>query len=106
MTSKLVLPMRLIILPLLVLGGLLAPASAQEPDQVTVDTATERIIKRGLRYLARYQSPNGAWLGRNEKERHYPIAMTSYALMAFQAAGHLPGEGEYGKVVSLGVDYL
>ena len=106
MTSELMASMRGIVLPLLLVGALWPSAGAQEADGVTVDAATERIIKRGLRYLAKYQSPNGSWLGRNEKERHYPIAMTSYALMAFQAAGHLPGEGEYGKEVSLGVDYL
>ena len=106
MTSELMASMRGIVLPLLLFGVSWPSAGAQEADAVTVDAATERIIKRGLRYLAKYQSPNGSWLGRNEKERHYPIAMTSYALMAFQAAGHLPGEGEYGKEVSLGVDYL
>ena len=106
MTSYLVVVTRGALLPLFLLGWLWPSAICQTKDDVIVDAATERIIKRGLRYLARHQSPNGSWLGRNEKERHYPIAMTSYALMAFQAAGHLPGEGEYGKEVTLGVDYL
>jgi hypothetical protein len=39
-------------------------------------------------------------------EKQHPIAITGYALMAFQAAGQLPGEGEYGKQVSLGMQYL
>ena len=106
MISDLTLRVRGLLLSIFLLGPCWSSAGAQTTGDVTVDAATERIIKRGLRYLARYQSPNGSWLGRNQKERHYPIAMTSYALMAFQAAGHLPGEGEYGKEVSLGVDYL
>ena len=83
-----------------------APLHAQADTGVKVEAATERVINRALRYLVKYQSPNGSWQGRNEKERHYPIAITAYALMAFQSAGHLPAEGEYGRQVSLGVNYL
>ena len=83
-----------------------SPYVGEGGSGVKVDQETERIINRGLKYLAKYQSPNGSWQGRNEKERHYPIAMTAYALMAFQAAGHLPGEGEFGREVTLGVQYL
>jgi Prenyltransferase and squalene oxidase repeat len=32
--------------------------------------------------------------------------MTGFTLMAFQAAGHLPGEGEHGKNVALGMQFL
>jgi len=32
--------------------------------------------------------------------------MTGYIIMAFLACGHLPGEGEYGKNVTSGVQYL
>lgn len=83
-----------------------APLHGQSESSVVVDPRTEQVIKRGLKYLVKYQSPNGSWQGRTEKERHYPIAITAYALMAFQAAGHLPGEGEYGRQVSQGVQYL
>jgi squalene cyclase len=83
-----------------------ASLQAQAEGSVRVDDKTERVINRGLKYLIKYQSPDGSWQGRTEKERHYPIAITAYALMAFQAAGHLPGEGEYGRQVSMGVRYL
>lgn len=95
-----------VLILILVVGFPLGQGKAQSESRVTVDEQTERIINRGLKYLIKYQSPNGSWQGRNEKERHYPIAMTAYSLMAFQAAGHLPGEGEYGKQVSMGVQYL
>ena len=101
------MPMRLLLL-LFVFVPAVVPglARAQTESAVKVDAETERIINRGLKYLAKYQSPNGSWQGRNEKERHYPMAMTAYALMAFQASGHLPGEGEFGREVTLGVQYL
>jgi len=86
----------------------LCPAWAQEParkDPVTVDEKTEAVIKGALKYLVSKQSPNGAWAASAEEQQH-PIAITGYTLMAFQAAGQLPAEGEYGKSVSAGVQYL
>ena len=75
------------------LVAIMAPLRAQSESSVKVDAKTEQVINRGLKYLVKYQSPNGSWQGRNEKERHYPIAITAYALMAFQSAGTCPGKG-------------
>jgi hypothetical protein len=80
-----------------------APASTRDP--VRVDEKTDAVIKGALKWLGSKQSPNGAWAG-TEMELQHPIAITAYALMAFQAAGHLPNEGEYGKQVALGMQYL
>ena len=80
-------------------------ASAPARDPVRVDEKTDQVIKGALKWLASKQSPNGAW-GSTDMEQQHPIAITGYALMAFQAAGQLPGEGEYGKQVSLGMQYL
>ena len=94
--------------PPLALIHLAAPLVAQErlkKDTVIVDEKTESIIKGALKYLASKQSPNGAWAVSTEEQQH-PIAITGYTLMAFQAAGQLPGEGEYGKNVTAGVQYL
>lgn len=82
-----------------------APAAAPARDPVRVDEKTDQVIKGALKWLASKQSPNGAWAS-TEMEQQHPIAITGYALMAFQAAGQLPGEGEYGKQVSLGMQYL
>ncbi len=74
-------------------------------DPVRVDDKTDAVIKGALKWLASKQAPNGAWAS-SDMEQQHPIAITGYVLMAFQAAGHLPGEGEYGKQVSLGMQYL
>src|SRR6266478_1298618 len=84
------------------------PAALAEParkDPIVVDEKTEPIIKGALKYLASKQSPNGAWAVTVDEQQH-PIAITGYTLMAFQAAGQLPGEGEFGKNVSAGLQYL
>ena len=86
----------------------IATASAQEAgrkDKVVVDEKTEAVIKGALKWLASKQLPNGAW-GASGEEQRYAVAMTGYTLMAFQAAGQLPGEGEFGKNVTLGMQYL
>jgi prenyltransferase beta subunit len=80
-----------------------APVALRDP--VRVDEKTEQVIRGALKWLASKQSPNGAWAS-SDMEQQHPIAITGYALMAFQAAGQLPGEGEYGKQVSLGMQYL
>jgi prenyltransferase beta subunit len=99
--------------PLFLLAALLSLfacsiSSAQQPvrkDTVRVDDKTDAVIKSALKFLVAKQLPNGAW-GSAEEEQRHPIAITGYTLMAFQAAGQLPGEGEFGKSVSSGMQYL
>ncbi len=74
-------------------------------DTVKVDEKTGSIIQGALKWLASQQLPNGAWGSSGEEKRH-PIAMTGYTLMAFQAGGQLPGEGEFGKNVNAGIKFL
>src|SRR6476646_4247383 len=74
-------------------------------DTIKVDDKTDTLIKSALKWLASKQLPNGAW-GTAEEETRHPIAITGYALMAFQAAGQLPGEGEFGRNVTAGMQYL
>ena len=77
----------------------------QRRDKVNVDEKTEAVIRGGLKWLVSKQLPNGAW-GSSGDEQRYQVAMTGYTLMAFMAAGNLPGEGEFGKAVSAGTQYL
>ena len=94
----------------LLLASLIFPhielGAARLVDPVKVDAQTEKVIHGALEYLASNQTPNGAWFGIDNREKQYPIAMTAYTLMAFLAAGHLPGEGEFGDNVARGTKYL
>ena len=83
-----------------------APTKGRLEDPVKVNAKTELVINSALSYLASKQSPSGAWAGETGEEARYPIAMTAYTLMAFQAAGNLPNEGPYGKNVDQAVRYL
>lgn len=72
-------------------------------DNVVVDPATEDVIKGALKYLAAKQLPNGSWTSPNGE---HPVAVTAYTIMAFLAAGNLPNEGDYGKTVTAGTNFL
>jgi len=82
-----------------------APLPAAEPDTVTVDSGTEALIHGALNYLAKQQGINGSWT-QAPGSNAYPVAMTGYALMAFLSTGNLPDEGEYGRNVASGMQYL
>src|SRR5436190_3467481 len=97
--------LRLICAPLLFLAVACYSQDAGQRDSVVVDEKTDSVIKAALKFLAAKQLPNGAW-GTAEEEQRHPIAITGYTLMAFQAAGQLPGEGEFGRNVSAGMQYL
>ncbi|MFI5378396.1 MAG: hypothetical protein ACHRHE_03745 [Tepidisphaerales bacterium] len=73
-------------------------------DKVVVDPATENAIRGALKYMASKQNGNGSWSA-SDGEKH-EVAMTGYVLMAFLVCGQLPDEGEYGKNVTAGVNFL
>lgn len=81
-------------------------APLTSPDAaVRIDPATKEVIKGGLKYLAAQQRLNGSWAIKEGTGGH-AVAMTGYVLLAFMAAGHLPGEGEYAKNVTAGMQFL
>jgi hypothetical protein len=77
-------------------------ARSASVDDVTVSPEADADLRGALAYLAAHQSVNGSW---SEKDKFH-VAMTSYALIAFMANGHLPDEGPYGKVVAQAVQFL
>lgn len=83
--------------PLPASAGHVNPDRGPAEDRVQMDPETQRAVDRALRYLAREQDPQGAWGN---------TAITSFALLAFLANGHLPDQGEYGRVVAAGVRHL
>ncbi len=72
---------------------------AQEPERRAVDEA----IQKALAFIASEQSPEGYWKTEAWGES---TAITSLAVMAFLAAGYVPGEGEYGEQVARGVRWV
>jgi hypothetical protein len=61
----------------------------------------DQAVDRALDYLQRTQDPDGGW--RAGRYARNP-AVTSLAVMAFLSAGHVPGEGRYGEVITRGVN--
>ncbi len=95
----------------LVLAALCAaPAQPIVPRDARVDAA----VARGLRFLARTQEPNGAWIaiiGRKvlhsyEGEVGYHVGVTALASMSFMAGGSMPGVGPYGENVERGLAFV
>jgi prenyltransferase beta subunit len=81
------------------------PATAQDlPAARPSSPVADLAVKRGLEYLKSSQKPDGAWesggFGR-------ATSVTSLAVMAFLAAGHVPGEpGPYREAIEKGVRYV
>jgi hypothetical protein len=80
-------------------GPFFRPIQAAEIDQGMVDET----IARALKFLASQQNSEGAWLTEAWGES---TAITSLAVMAFLAAGHVPGEGPYGEQISKGIRWV
>lgn len=83
--------------------------------QRTYQKQLDAAVERGLAYLATKQiddrtaqqigSPelSGSFL---EESSPGNTGITSLAVMAFLAKGHLPGRGPYGTVINRGIDYI
>ena len=70
-----------------------------------IDEKQRRIIsvERGLKYLAAQQQASGAWKLRGRGES---TGVTSLAVLAYLAAGHVPGEGPYGKNLQKAIEWV
>ncbi|MEX0715116.1 MAG: prenyltransferase/squalene oxidase repeat-containing protein [Planctomycetaceae bacterium] len=86
--------------------ALISPRAALAQDDGHLRAQRQQVdaaIVRALEYLADRQRPSGAWTLQNEGEA---TSATSLAVMAFLAAGHVPGEGPYGDRISRGIDWV
>jgi hypothetical protein len=78
----------------------LPPDDAQRPANPEADKA----IRRGLDFLKSSQQPSGAWTLGNGQEA---TSITSLAVMAYLACGHVPGEaGLYRETIERGIRYV
>jgi hypothetical protein len=72
------------------------PAATRDPD-------VQRVVERGLEWIANTQSRIGHW-GANDGR--YPTAMTALAGMALLAEGSTTTQGKYARHIRRAVDYL
>ena len=91
--------------------------NAQDADALRVryQPRLDAAVDRGLEYLAEKQISRdaAAAMGRPELAGSFQepasvgnTGITSLAVMAFLARGHLPGRGRYGELINQGIDYV
>jgi hypothetical protein len=118
------LRMALIVPPAIALAGLVLLATstptAAEPTrrEPLVNVRASRAIEMGTRYLMRMQLANGAWpsdAGKKINERYAVfengrnvphVGVTSLAILALLAGGHMPGRGPHGEAMDRAIDFL
>ncbi|MGA2030846.1 MAG: prenyltransferase/squalene oxidase repeat-containing protein [Thermoguttaceae bacterium] len=68
------------------------------------DSSTDRVISRGLEWLAGHQSQRiGSW---GAQDGRYPTAMTALSGTALLCEGSTPNQGKYAANIRKAVDYL
>lgn len=87
----------------LVLAVLTAVARRVAAAPADEDRRVDRAIARALASLAESQERNGSWRVDAYGES---TAATSLAVMAFLAAGHIPGEGPYGATLDRAIAWV
>lgn len=65
--------------------------------------AADRVVQRGLQYLANRQHPQGSFGSGQYSDN---IAVTSLAGLAMLSSGSTPGEGPYGENLDKAVDFV
>lgn len=73
------------------------PALPYPENEITLES--EAALEAGLAWLARNQGPEGNWDSND-------LGLVATGALAFLAAGHLPGRGEYGDSVERALDYV
>jgi squalene cyclase len=93
--------MRSFLVAVLVLSVLVQPVSAKP---LLKKTPVDKSVDKALEFLSNTQDlGTGSWPAtRNGKN----VAITSLAVMAFLSAGHVPGEGKYGKAIERAIRWV
>jgi hypothetical protein len=84
-------------LVLVLAAGVPAAASADKSE-------ADKAIDRGLAFLQRNQESDGAWRGGPRQPPN--AAVTGLCVMAYLSAGHVPGEGRFGRTVEKGIEWV
>jgi hypothetical protein len=87
-----------------------APLPAHGADSLPlpalITPETQAAIDKGLEYLARSQSREGAWRHQTGMGGQYPVAMTSLAGLALLASGSTSTEGKYAPQISRAANFI
>jgi hypothetical protein len=75
------------------------PAQPPAAEEWEITPQSEAAIEKGLAFLAKRQGAAGNW-GMND------LGLVATGALAFMAAGHTPGDGEYGPTVERALDYV
>jgi hypothetical protein len=81
----------------------LAVSAPAAPVKTDADPKYDKLVERGLDWIASTQSRLGHWAAR---EGRYPTAMTALAGTALLAEGSTTTQGKYAKNIRMAVDYL
>ncbi len=76
---------------------------AVSPARAANDPKIDKLVERGLEWIASTQSRLGHW---SASEGRYPTAMTALAGTALLAEGSTTTQGKYAKNIRMAVDYL
>lgn len=83
--------------------GLFA-VSAQPAKPLLKKTPADKAVDKALDFLHKSQREDGSWSAGTHGSRH--VAISSLSIMAFLSAGHVPGEGKYGKGIEKGIKWV
>ena len=96
-------PGRLLRVLLAIAAVLIGAQSARADERTEREKQIDVAISKALDHLAKRQNPSGAWALDQFGEQ---TSATSLAVMAFLAAGHVPGEGPYDLHIQRGVRWV
>ena len=94
------------VLVLVVCSLLVSIGSARADDRTERDKQIDAAIAKALDHLAKKQQRDGSWELDQGNRQMAATSATSLAVMAFLAAGHVPGEGPYGAKIQQGVTWV
>ncbi len=81
------------------------PRNGNVPADVLSEAEWEEVnesVEQALRWLASEQQSDGSF----PTQVHGQPGVTGLVVLAFLTQGHLPGEGQYGKVLDRSIDYI
>ena len=92
------------------------PPRTEGASDWAITRELQEAVRRGHKWLAAQQNPAGYWsqdvgfkLNSNYQitKANVPhVGVTALCLISYLAGGNLPGRGEYGEVLSRGLDYV